>query len=328
MADFSRAEYSKNHKASFDAAIISTRKYLEELETEYTNIWNELETLRKERAALIENAIKVLKDNNIKLGKQLCRCNNEELNVELEKSLGQLGFRDLEEIRVSIVKINMRYDKIQELSLGLIRISDELSKFRSPEKDHDEEVIIDFRAAKKSRQEKLKEKVMSTKDETPEEVIVEEEKVEEDTTKEKTKEEHVMSTIIEESDLQTMLENTKLESDLTAEIDDLMEIFMDKEETLSIKEETPEEIEEDKQYIDALMEKDMTLSSVAGKVYENPEYWKELYKYGNNAGKINRRAAELGLTVEEVCTKKGKLEGLVISFPTELETYEARDIKN
>ena len=72
----------------------------------------------------------------------------------------------------------------------------------------------------------------------------------------------------------------------------------------------------------------MTLSSVAGKVYENPEYWKELYKYGNNAGKINRRAAELGLTVEEVCTKKGKLEGLVISFPTELETYEARDIKN
>ena len=137
----------------------------------------------------------------------------------------------------------MRYDKIQELSLGLIRISDELSKFRSPEKDHDEEVIIDFRAAKKSRQEKLKEKVMSTKDETPEEVIVEEEKVEEDTTKEKTKEEHVMSTIIEESDLQTMLENTKLESDLTAEIDDLMEIFMDKEETLSIKEETPEENE-------------------------------------------------------------------------------------
>ena len=32
-----------------------------------------------------------------------------------------------------------------------------------------------------------------------------------------------------------------------------------------------------------------------------------------------------GLTVEEVCTQKGKLAGLEISFPTELDTYEVVD---
>ena len=354
MADFSRAEYSKNHKNSFVAALTTTRKYLEDLETEYTTIWDELEVLRKERAALIENAIKVLKDNNIKLGKQLCRCDNEELNIELEGALPKLGFKDLEEIKISIVKINMRYEKIAELSKDLIRISDELSKYRVREKDQDEEVVVNFKQAKKSKQERLKEKVLpqdESKKSEPEELeeVVRTKKAPTDVLidlneylyKNKKQmvedssstEQRVMDSIIEEEDLQFPVSNVLENSDLTEQVEDITKILEDVEEGLSIGSDASLEITSDEadtlsdeketeEFVLFKVEKDVTLDEIAKKVYDSADLWYELYKYGTNKGRIDRIAAEHKTTVENVCTKPGHLNGIELVFPVELVTYE------
>lgn len=358
MADFSRAEYSKNHKNSFVAALTTTRKYLEDLETEYTTVWEELEVLRKERAALIENAIKVLKDNNIKLGKQLCRCDNEELNIELEGALPKLGFKDLEEIKISIVKINMRYDKICELSKELIRISDELSKFRVREKDQDQEVVVNFKQAKKSKSEQLKEKVLpkdpvvdeeaeeleevvSTK-KAPTAVLIDfneylyKHKKQMDNTVNSTPvqatDTTVLDSIIEEEDLQVQIANVDHKSDLTEEVDDITKILEDVEEgltlqadSLNINDDEAKTLAEEKdteEFVVFKVEKDVTLDEIAKKVYDSADLWYELYKYGTNKGRIDRVAAEHKTTVENVCTKPGHLNGIELVFPVELVTYE------
>lgn len=350
MADFSRAEYSKNHRASFDAAIVSTRKYLEDLEAEYNKYWEELETLRKERAALIENAIKVLKDNNVKLQKQLCRCNNEELNVELKRSLPHLGFKDLEEIQIAIVKINMRYDKIVELSTQLVRISNELAKFRTPEKDRDEEIVIDFKTAKKSRQEQIREKVNPKPEEVVKkasteglEEVVETHKAGDQTIislneyldknrkkmEESSKENQVMASIIEEEDLQVPESELEI-SDLTGEVEDIIGILEDTEEGLTESDiifgddevAVLSDEKESEEFVEFVIEKDVTLIDIASKVYDDGNLWEELYKYGSNRGKIDRVAAENKITVKNACTEPGYLNGIELIFPLELVTYE------
>ena len=344
MADFSRAEYSKNHKGSFDAAIQATRDYLVNLENEYNKYWNELEALRKERAALIENAIKVLKDNNIKLGKQLCRCNNEELNIELKRALPHLGFSDLEEIQVGIVKINMRFDKITEISAHLVRISNELAKFRTPEKDKDDEVVINFQLAKKSRQDQIREKVVpkaseeKTREEGLEEVVehhkagdaavtslnkyLDENRKKMEPTSEETQ---ILSSIIEENDLQATTDTKKKESDLTSEVDDITSILEDREKELDIDEEEAVVLSEERpteEFVEFTIEKDVTLVDIANGVYGPEASWRALYEYSTNRGKIDRVAAQHKLDVEKVCTEPGYLNGIELIFPLELVTYE------
>ena len=359
MADFSRAEYSKNHKSSFDAALLSTRNYLTELETAYNKYWTELEMLRKERAAIIENAIKVLKNNNIKLQKQLCRCNNEELNAELKRALPSLGFADLEEIQVGIVKINMRYDKIEELSKKLLEIVDELAKFRAPEKDQTEEVVINFQSVKKSKAAQMKEKV-TPKEEPQDEMeeVIDKHKASDATVISLNQylDEHskkmeneisqadaqVMDSIIEEEDLATVAEQNVPDSDLTATIneeDGLLEenveeitrILEDSEEELVITEEDAEALSSEKEseeFVEFTIEKSVTLVDIAKSIYGKEEYWERLYEYGTNRGKINRLAAEYDTTVEAICTEPGYLNGIELIFPLELVTYEPLEKDN
>ncbi len=67
MIDFSKAEGSRNHKSSFDHTAKNIIDHVTELENSYQQTWANLERVRKERAAIIEDIILLVKNNKIKL---------------------------------------------------------------------------------------------------------------------------------------------------------------------------------------------------------------------------------------------------------------------
>lgn len=349
MLDFSKRETSENYKTSFDATLSNVRIELTELENQFNTVWNELETLRKERAALIESAIKILKSNNVKLNKQLCRCNNDELNIELESSLDKLGFKDLEEIKCSIVKINIRYEMIKRLQEKLILLSGKLSMMThatyaqalssSTEvngvRDYDDEVVVDFTKIKKAKKDKLKEKILpeanleevvSVKKASPEIIASLNDALAErsnDVELPEVNKEHNsdIDSIIDESDLGTIT----YESDLDSSVQDIITTLEDSELT----NETQEKVEETDEimHMPFTIERNLTLKEIAERVYGYDYLWTEIYKYSSNEGIIDRIAAEHKISAEKVCTKPGYLNGVELLFPAELVITEATPVE-
>lgn len=347
MLDFSKRETSENFKSSFDATLNNLRLDLIELEKQFNAEWTELETLRKERAALIESAIKILKTNNIKPSKQLCKCNNSELNIELEAALDSLGFKDLEEIKCSIVKINIRYEMIQRKQVKLIELSEKLSMMThatyaqsissSTEvtgvRDYDDEVVVDFSKIKKAKEDKLKskilqedelEEVVSVKKASPELIgslneLLDERSIDIELPKvEEEKNASPFDSIIEETDLGIKNE----ESDLDVSIEDIITTLEDSE----LKNEEIVQNEEEIMHMPFTIERNLTLKEIAERVYGYDYLWTEIYKYSTNEGVINRIAAEYKISPEKVCTKPGYLNGVELLFPAELVITEATPI--
>ena len=66
----------------------------------------------------------------------------------------------------------------------------------------------------------------------------------------------------------------------------------------------------------------LTLDEIANNVYGDADLWKDLYKYGSNKSKIDKRAREAHVSVSVAATNPGYLAGLELNFPVELITYE------
>ena len=66
----------------------------------------------------------------------------------------------------------------------------------------------------------------------------------------------------------------------------------------------------------------LTLDEIANNVYGDADLWKDLYKYGSNKSKIDKRAREAHVSVSVAATNPGYLTGLELNFPVELVTYE------
>lgn len=66
----------------------------------------------------------------------------------------------------------------------------------------------------------------------------------------------------------------------------------------------------------------LTLDEIANNVYGDADLWKDLYKYGSNKAKIDKRARESHVSVSVAATNPGYLAGLELNFPVELVTYE------
>ena len=66
----------------------------------------------------------------------------------------------------------------------------------------------------------------------------------------------------------------------------------------------------------------LTLDEIANNVYGDADLWKDLYKYGTNKSKIDKRAREAHVSVSVAATNPGYLAGLELNFPVELVTYE------
>ena len=144
MQDFSKAEVSRNHNTSFKASIKTALEFIDELNQSYQSSREELEVLRKERAAIIENIIQTLKNKKVKISKPLGKCNNFEINEELLKVIEKLDFKEREKFQVDLIKINNRYARITELGKKLEDVSNKLSTLHVPEVDYNDELVIDL----------------------------------------------------------------------------------------------------------------------------------------------------------------------------------------
>lgn len=345
MVDFSKAEKAKNHRISFDKASNNVILYIEQLKNEYQAIWDKNEVVRKERAAIIEETIQLLKNNKIKLTKQLGRCNNEELNKELVAAINSITDKDeREKIQINLIKINNRFEVIQEFGSELDGLMKTLSHYRVLEDDYEDEVVITI----------PKKETLSAKDKEKTAEIVEFPKESQEKPAESKINESLDTDGLEKvinikdasrelaGDLSKVLEDKKRKKEGSVVQDKDVHYFkeediFDTNELSSIQDEvdyiTSDTLETEiyskdevsannEEFILFTIDDNMTLKGIAQNVYQDEENWIYLYKYGNNANKIDRKSAEFNVSVEEIASSPKYLSGVTLEFPTILVANE------
>lgn len=341
MVDFSRAEASRNHRTSFDSTANNIITYIDGLKSSYETTWEELEKYRKERAAFIENIIQIIKSNKAKTTLPLGRCNNEELNEELNSVIDTFEFGAREEIMLYLVKINNRYYEIVRLGAKLEDLAEQISAYRVLENDNDKEVVIDMSIYKKQKEEVPKEepkkettdnpglvRVIKITEASPELIASLEEKlasrriVNVDTVLSAASDVE-MPSLIESEDLLDR-KDFNIDGNVTSPIEDeLTSLYSeDANDEDKINEYIASFSDDDEdEYIPYTFHDGVTLIEIAERVYDDPDLWKELYRYGTNKNKIDRVAAEYKMSVEKIAKSPNCLENVTLQIPTELVTY-------
>lgn len=343
MQDFSKAEVSRNHNTSFKASIKTALEFIDELNQTYQTSRDELEVLRKERAAIIENIIQTLKNKKVKIDKPLGKCNNFEINEELLKVIEKLDFKEREKFQCDLIRINNRYARITELGKKLEEVSNQLSTLHVPEGDYDDELVIDLgpkqEVVEKKEEIKIETPTIETIENDDVEPIVE--PVKEEIVEDIPEVDDITMAIPVINDIEPSIievEKTKEEPKpfIVEEKDLFIDDFSGKDNSLTIKHgytefnEPKEEAyidnsiyeDEDEDFLYYTISNGVTLEEIAQSVYEDSKLWIDLYKYDTNKGIIDRTAAKLKLTVKETCTKSGCLDNIKLKFPVELITYE------
>lgn len=351
MIDFSRAEVSKNHHASFMKTSNNIISFVEGLQSKYNSIREKLEIIRKEMAAIKEETIQLIKNNKIRLGKQLCRCDNKELNAELLNAINALEDDEKEKIQINLIKINNRYDKIQVLGKELEEIAEKIAAYRVIEDDYEEEVVLTIPKKDKEKKSNTNEK---KKEIEKKETLIEKPQVKKVEQKDKELEKvinvhsakeallkdyeaKVGKTVGQESapisyeieeDIQYFAATDLYNTNELASIQDEMDYLASVEESLNQESEISESKEsaDNDEYILFTIKDQVTLKEIAQNVYQSEENWRSLYNYGSNTNKIDRKSAEYGMSVEEIASTPGCLNNVTLQFPTLLITPEEIDI--
>lgn len=335
MIDFSRAEGSKNHRASFIKASNTIIEIMQQLQTDYNTVWEKLEIQRKERAAIIEETIQLLKNSKVKLNKQLGRCDNHEINKELLQTINALPDEEKETIQINLVRINNRFERICKLGKRLEELSSSLARYRILEKDSEEEVeiVIPSKNKDKSSSEKTSqvekedvEKVVSRKEANAELASSLDKALEE----RKRADKSMKSTLIEDDDIRYTNEENLFDTNELASIEDEVSYITEEEATDDedkINEFLAQSEEEtnDDEYVLFTINEVTTLKEIAKNVYQNEANWKYIYNYGHNKGKLDRKAAEFDVEVEDIASTPGYLKNVTLEFPTILVTQEEID---
>ena len=318
MIDFSRAEVSKNHHASFMKTSNNIISFVEDLQSKYNSTREKLEIIRKEMAAIKEETIQLIKNNKIRLGKQLCRCDNKELNAELLNAINALEDDEKEKIQINLIKINNRYDKIQVLGKELEEIAEKIAAYRVIEDDYEEEVVLTI--PKKDKLEKVV-NIHSAKEALLKDY---EAKIGKTVSQKST----TTSYEAEEDDIRYFTATDLYDTNELASIQDEMDYLASVEETLNQESEISEskEATDNDEYILFTIKDQVTLKEIAKNVYQSEENWRSLYNYGSNTNKIDRKSAEYGMSVEEIASTPGCLNNVTLQFPTLLITPEEIDI--
>lgn len=352
MIDYSRAASSKAANESFQNQAEALKKEIQDLQNQYQIEWDNIEELRKGRAAIIENLIPILKDNGIKLAKPLSRCNHEELMSELKEASNTLPYSAKEEVEVAMVRIDGRYNQIVEQGKKLDELYEKLSKFYIVEKDYDQEVIVSLEEYKKSHQSKKKDE-----NKTKPSISDDKQDIEESKDKELEKveqieqgDQEVVSSldelinhklnfgeekepeIIEEENL-TLFNEFDNELDFDEAFDS---VFADENNDLDNGDDIQKmnefllneqnNLEEEQDYQIYGLKDDQTLAKIVEYVYGGNLSWYDIYRYGNNQGMIDRKCAEAKIDPEDAAYKEGVLTDLPLEYPKNFIMYE--EIKN
>lgn len=292
MVDFSKAEQTKNHKNSFEKTINSLCEHLEGLRKEYLSQWDMVEKHRKERAALVEQLIRIVKDEKIKLPVSLTNCTHEELMNVLAEAIPSMTDEQKNKIQPLMQDIDNKFVSIQNEAEKLEKIFIDLSDIRLKEADYEDEVI--FVPKKK-------------KAPVPEEL-------------EKTN----YPSIIENNDLMfkpdTIERDTNMANSIAEEIESILAsdvpILKPDEKVIEIKEPEVEDIP-------YTLHNGVTFVEIAENVYGDSSLWEDLYRYSTNKDVIDRKAQEFNVDVETAVNSPTILENTDLILPTEL-TYIAK----
>ena len=297
MLDFSKAEQTKNHKFSFEKTINSLYDHLEGLRKEYLAQWELVENHRKERAALVEQLIKLVKDENIKLATPLNRCTHEELMNEMASVLPTLSPEVQEKVKPLIQEIDNKFVSIQNEAEKLEKIFVDLSDIRLKEADYEDEVIF----------------VPKKKDKPP---VVEEEVVED-----KNKD---YPSIIENKDMMYKPGSIEKDTSMSNAIAEEIESILNSDVIPKKPEEQVIELSDAKvEDIPYTLSNGTTFIEITENVYGDKNLWEDLYRYGSNKDIIDRKAQEYNVSVETAVKSPTILENTELVLPTEL-TYIAK----
>lgn len=311
MLGIERAEKSRKHKASVEATASSVIKYIEELLSKYNDLWNQLEKNRKQRAALIEEIIKTLKDNSVKTNVPLGKCDNRQLNIELESVFDKLELAPKELIQCNLIKANNRYEEIIKIGKQLDAISLELSKIRVPEKDYKEEVILDLS--------KIDDIVKEESKVDPVDIV---EDIRDDSFDEVIAISNASDTLNESLDRELNMGIDDSFDEDTIELNDLVEKSL--EDLLNEYESV--DSKEDDEFVSYEIKDGESFLDINEKVYEGQVPWNALYAYGNNEEAINRYADLYNMSIYDCIKDKHVLAGTIIEIPLQMTYNTEEDI--
>lgn len=298
MENFAKPSVLKNHRNSFNSSVKAIRGLIDSLSNEYTQIADNIGTYSKKRESIIQSLENKFKKYNLNYKSPLIQNPledilkyAEELESQLDISLASLDGEKKSKVIDDSLSIPSDITQIEVISKKIEKASKRIEELESE--------LSMIRILEKDSKE---ETVINFKD------LVNKKK---NNNEVKPVEEH---TVVVE-DLSSSLDNDNISSD----------IFRDDESELT-------------SYLDSLMGEDNNsvrvsmnnTSSFADKVeavYGDDSFINNVYNYGNNKNVIDQKAVELGMSSDEVMEDKNALNGVIISFPTELDANEEIEYK-
>ena len=297
MENFAKPSVLKNHRNSFNSSVKAIRGLIDSLSNEYTQIADNISAYSKKRESIIQSLENKFKKYNLQYKSPLIQNSLEdilkyadELESQLDISLASLDGEKKSKVIDDTLSIPSDVTQIEVISKKIEKASKRIEELESE--------LSMIRIPEKDSKE---ETVINFKD------LVNKKK---NYNEVKPVEEHTVVV----DDLSASLDNDNISSD----------IFRDDETELS-------------SYLDSLMGEDNNSvrvnmnnsSSFADKVeavYGDDSFINNVYNYGNNKNVIDQKAAELGMSSDEVMEDKNALMGVIIDFPTEIN-LDKDDVK-
>ena len=326
MIDLSTQDASNKHGKKVKELGDLVTSWINSLSNEYETLKQESDEYSKEIKDIIKN-VTGMENGKIELKTNVNDSTYSAVVDELKDVLKEgtgvkvpLELADKENIQIAILQIANRIDEINSrtekrdvIKTKLEQINTEIDKIsnkgvNAPEEDADMETVVELDDYRNKADEEVVipegevEDIHPANDELVSQIN---ESIDESTTPEEATEEPVE----EDEDVNFNIDFE--DNNLLGDID-------------TFEPETEEEPEEDS-YQTFTLGKAVSLVDISQRVYGDSSYWKDLYAYDTNKDIIDNIADDAGVEPEEICTKKGKLNGVTLKFPLELVTYEGED---
>lgn len=346
MIDLSSIDASNKHGDKIKELSSNIENWTNSLLEEYSVLKNESDEYSEDILNIISSLVDS-EDGKIELKSNGEIVNYEEVIEELKNTLkgnDKLSLTDKENIQIAILQISNRVEEINERSSKreiikgkLEQLNSEINKIseigiNNPEEDAGDETEISLDDYRNVEDESIVIPEGEVEDIHPanEELIAEVEEVDDEAPFEfefddSDANEELLSDINEYEESEQAEDDD--ESGFEIEIEDDTESENEDEQNVSNYFDNVDEQTEDDEdsYRTYTIGKSVSLVDISQRVYGEPEYWKDLYNYDTNKEIIDTIADACGVDAEEICTKKGKLNGVKLKFPLELVTYESED---
>jgi len=361
VIDLSSLDASNKHGDKIQELSSNIENWTNSLLEEYSVLKNESDEYSDEIISIINNLLNSGIDNEglTSLSEDASYTDViEELRNMLKDGSSKLGLTDKENIQIAILQITNRVDEINDRSAKrevikgkLETLNSEINKINglginSPEDDADQETEVELDNYRNVEDDEIviPEGEVENIHPSSDELIAQVEALDEEPTEEEPFEFEFDSDGDKNDELLSDIEeyesNEENSTDDEEDDESGFEIEIEDEEPVESETEVDEDEQNVSDYFDNVDEqtedeedsyktftlgKSVSLVDISQRVYGESDYWKDLYQYDTNKEIIDTIADACGVSAEDICTKKGKLNGVTLKFPLELVTYESEE---